>query len=133
MEKNERAKIEALLGEYREALNTSDTDKAVDLYAKDGVFMPSEAPSAIGTENIKGAYDFVFSQIQLNIAFFIEEIVIAGEFAFATTTSKGTVTIHAIEKTVPEENRELFVFEKVSGDWKIGRYMFNKMAPAAAQ
>ncbi|MDH4369795.1 MAG: nuclear transport factor 2 family protein, partial [Nitrospira sp.] len=88
-------------------------------------------PSAIGTLNIKGAYDFVFSQIQLNIEFFIEEIVIEGEFAFATTTSKGTVTIHAIKKTVPEENRELFIFEKVDGEWKIGRYMFNKMVPAA--
>ena len=131
MEKDEKAKIETLLGKYREALNTSDADKAVGLYAKDGVFMPSEAPSAIGTLNIKGAYDFVFSQIQLNIEFFIEEIVIEGEFAFASTTSKRTVTIRAIKKTVPEENRELFIFTNVDGEWRIARYMFNKMAPAA--
>ena len=27
---------------------------------------------------------------------------------------------------VPEENRELFVFERRQGEWKIARYMFNK-------
>jgi hypothetical protein len=30
------------------------------------------------------------------------------------------------DSTVPEENRELFVFEKIDGVWKIARYMFNK-------
>lgn len=48
-----------------------------------------------------------------------------------TILVRNTVTIHAIEKTAPEENRELFIFENVDGEWKIGRYMFNKMAPAA--
>ena len=93
--------------------------------------MPSEAPTAIGTEKILGAYEYVFSQIQLNIEFFIKEIVIEGGFAFATTTSKGTVKIHANGQTLPEENRELFVFQKVGEEWKIARYMFNKMAPPA--
>lgn len=129
MEKQDKQNIEALLSTYKGSLNTSDAELATSLYTKDGIFMPSEAPSAIGTENIKGAYEFVFSQIQLNIEFFIEEIVIEGNQAFATTTSKGTVLIHAIEQTVPEENRELFVFEKENGEWKIARYMFNKMSP----
>ncbi len=133
MEKDEKAKIESLLKEYRLALNTSNADKAVELYAKDGVFMPSEAPSAIGTPNIKNSYDFIFTQICLNIEFFIEEIVIEGKFAFATTISKGTVTIRALEKTLPEENRELFIFKNIDGEWKIGRYMFNKMTPAVQQ
>lgn len=28
--------------------------------------------------------------------------------------------------SAPEENRELFVFEKHRGEWKIALYMFNK-------
>jgi len=48
----EKLAIEKLLFSYRDALNTSDADKVVPLYAIDGVFMPSEAPSAIGSENI---------------------------------------------------------------------------------
>ncbi|MEZ4852093.1 MAG: SgcJ/EcaC family oxidoreductase [Bacteroidia bacterium] len=126
MEKLEKEKIENLLGEYKNSLNTSDAKLAQSLYSKDGVFMPSGAPSAIGTDNILKSYEFIFSQIQLNIEFYIDEIRVEGDIAFATTSSKGTTLIHATGETVPEENRELFVFEKEGSEWKIARYMFNK-------
>jgi uncharacterized protein (TIGR02246 family) len=117
------------LKEYEKSLNTSDAKLAQSLYTKDGIFMPTEAPSGIGSEGILKSYEYVFSQIQLNIQFFIEEIVVEGNMAFAVTSSKGTTLIRAINQTVPEANRELFVFEKVDGDWKIARYMFNKTEP----
>lgn len=123
----EKSAIEKLLFSYRDALNTSDVSKVIPLYTNDGVFMPSNAPTAIGQEQIKGSYEFVFSQIQLNIEFFIDEIVVNGDNAFARTTSKGSTLIHANGQTVPEENRELFVLQKTNGHWKISRYMFNKM------
>ena len=126
MEKKDKQQIEKLLMVYKESLNTSDVSKAANCYTKDGVFMPTGAPTASG-KNIKGAYEFVFSQIQLNIEFYIEEIVIENNLAYALTTSKGTTLIHATNETVPEENRELFVFEKENNEWKIARYMFNKM------
>lgn len=123
----EKTAIEKLLFTYRDALNTSDVNKVLPLYTNDGVFMPTNAPSAIGQEQVKAAYEYVFSQIQLNIEFYIDEIVINGDYAFARTTSKGTTFIHANKQTVAEENRELFVLQKTNGQWKIARYMFNKM------
>jgi uncharacterized protein (TIGR02246 family) len=123
----EKTAIEKLLFSYRDALNTSDVNKVLPLYTNDGVFMPSNAPSAIGQEQVKAAYEFVFSQIQLNIEFYIDEIVVNGDYAFARTTSKGTTLIHANKQTVAEENREIFVLQKTNGQWKIARYMFNKM------
>lgn len=129
MEKQEKQKIEALLSEYEKSLNTSDAKLAQSLYTKDGIFMPTEAPSGIGSEGILKSYEYVFSQIQLNIKFFIEEIQVEGNMAFAITSSKGTTMIHATGDIIPEANRELFVFEKVNGEWKIARYMFNKTEP----
>ena len=123
----EKTAIEKLLFSYRDALNTSDVNKVLPLYTNDGVFMPSNAPSAIGQEQVKTSYEFVFKTIQLNIEFFIDEIVVNGDYAFARTTSKGTTLIHANGQTVAEENRELFVLQKANGQWKIARYMFNKM------
>ena len=123
----EKTAIEKLLFSYRDALNTSEVNKVLPLYTNDGVFMPSNAPSAIGREQVKAAYEFVFSQIQLNIEFYIDEIVVNSDYAFARTTSKGTTLIHANQQTVAEENRELFVLQKANGQWKIARYMFNKM------
>ncbi len=123
----EKTAIEKLLFSYRDALNVSDVNKVLPLYTDDGVFMPSNAPSAIGQEQVKASYEFVFKTIQLNIEFYIDEIVVNGDYAFARTTSKGTTLIHANGQTVAEENRELFVLQKINGQWKISRYMFNKM------
>jgi uncharacterized protein (TIGR02246 family) len=127
MEAIEKQIIENLLFTYRDALNASDVSKVLPLYTEDGIFMPSGAPTSIGTEQVKGAYEFVFSNIQLSIEFFIDEIIVNGDYAFARTTSKGSTLIHATGETVPEENRELFVLQKENGSWKIDRYMFNKM------
>lgn len=129
MIKEEKQKIESLLREYKKSLNTSDAKLAQSLYTKDGVFMPFEAPSAIGSDAILKSYEFIFTQIQLSIDFFIEEIEVEGNMAFAVTSSKGTVKIRAIGVEAPEANRELFVFDKVDGEWKIARYMFNKTEP----
>lgn len=65
----------------------------------------------------------------MNIEFFIDEIEVEHNLAFATTRSEGFTLIHATGDRVPESNRELFVFEKESGEWKIARYMFNKTEP----
>lgn len=124
---NMKEAIKKTLFSYRDALNESSTSKALVLYTENGVFMPSGAPTAIGQEQVKGAYDFVFSQIQLNIEFYIDEIEVIDDYAFARTTSKGTTLIHATGESVPEENRELFVLKKENGKWKIDRYIFNKM------
>lgn len=123
----EEQEIRTLLFAYRDALNASDVDAVMPLYTAGGVFMPSGAPTSVGAEQVKGAYEFVFSNIKLNIDFVIDEITVDGEYAFARTTSKGSTLIHATGETVPEENRELFVLLKVNESWKIDRYMFNKM------
>lgn len=125
----EKQKIESLLGMYKNALNTSDASLARSLYTENGIFMPTEAPSAVGSQNIQKSYEMIFGQIQLSIEFFIEEIKVENNMAFAVTSSKGTVLIKANGLKMPEANRELFVFEKIAGEWKISRYMFNKTQP----
>ncbi len=129
MQNEEKQKIEILLSDYQKSLNNSDAELAQSLYTKEGIFMPAEAPSGKGAEGILKSYEYVFSQIHLQIEFFIEEIVVEGNMAFAVTSSKGTVKILANGVVAPEANRELFVFEKVDGEWKIARYMFNKTEP----
>ncbi len=122
----DQEQIRGILDRYEAALNASDVDAVLALYAADGVFMPSNAPTAVGTTAVRAAYEHVFGTIQLDIAFSIDEIVVDGDMAFATTGSKGQVTVLSENVTAPEENRELFVFQKIDGDWKIARYMFNK-------
>ena len=122
----DQEQIRSILDRYETALNASDVDAVLALYAADGIFMPTNAPTAAGTTEVREAYEHVFGTIKLDIVFSIDEIVVDDHVAFATTGSKGQVTILAEQVTAPEENRELFVFRKIDGNWKIARYMFNK-------
>ena len=123
---NEKAAIEKLIFSYRDALNASDANKVVALYTADGVLMANAAPTAEGAEAVKGTYQYVFNNFTYTLDFSILEVVVNGNTAFARSTSKGSFIIKSSGQHLPDENRELFVFTKVKGEWKIARYMYNK-------
>lgn len=123
--------IAGVLANYQDALNQSSTDAAMKLYAPDGVFMPQNSPSSVGTQAVRKAYDAVFAAIRLTVKFDIAEIrQLAPDWAFARTNSAGQVKVHATGQSAPEDNQELFVFQKIDGDWKIARYCFSTTNPA---
>jgi uncharacterized protein (TIGR02246 family) len=122
----EKSAIEKLIFSYQDALNASDVSKVIELYAKNGVLMPNSAPTADGAGQIKGTYQYVFDNFSYTLQFSIIEIEVSGNYAFVRSTSKGSVAIKASGQTVPDENKELFVFQKVDRKWKIARYMYNK-------
>ncbi len=123
---NDRKEIENLIFSYRDALNASEANSVVSLYTENGVLLPNTAPTAVGTVQVLATYQYVFDNFNFNLAFTLDEIVVRGDYAFARSTSKGSVVIKASGETVPDENRELFVLERVEGEWKIARYMYNK-------
>jgi len=129
---NEKA-VAAVLGNYQDALNKSDSDAVMKLYASDGVFMPQNSPSSVGTGEVRRAYDAVFQTIKLTVKFTVAEVVeIAPNWVFARTNSAGTVKVHASGAGGPEANQELFLFQKIDGAWKIARYCFSTTNPARA-
>jgi uncharacterized protein (TIGR02246 family) len=126
--------IESVLAKYQDALNQSNTEGVMKLYASDGVFMPQSSPSSVGTQAVRKAYDAVFDAIKLTVKFDIAEIhQLAPEWAFARTNSAGRVKVNATGETSAEGNQELFVFQKIGGTWKIARYCFSTTNPPAQQ
>jgi uncharacterized protein (TIGR02246 family) len=117
--------IRSVLTDYELALNTADADAAAAVYTPDGRFYPDTLPTAQGAD-LRASYAGIFEAIRLDISFEVHEVVVDGDLAFATTTSRGQVTVLAADVTVPEENREVFVLQRVDGTWGIARYMFNK-------
>src|ERR1700728_2307941 len=130
MNANEKAAVPA---KYQDALNQSDTDAVMKLYAADGVFMPQNSPSSIGAEEVRRAYDAVFRTIKLTVKFNVAEVVeMAPNWVFARTNSAGTVKVLASDAGGPEANQELFLFQKIDGVWKIARYCFSTTNPERA-
>jgi uncharacterized protein (TIGR02246 family) len=118
--------VAAVLARYQDALNASDTNAVMPLYAEDGVFMPQHSLSAVGAAAVRQAYDAVFKAIRLRVTFEVAEIVVTSpDWAFARTNSAGTVRVSATGATSAEGNQELFIFRKgTDGTWKIARYCF---------
>ncbi len=126
----DKAQIEAVLNGYERVLNASDVDGVVKLYTEDGVFMAQHNPSAVGIQQVEAAYTAVFQAIDLNVEFDIVEVeVIADDWAFARTNSSGTTSINATGDKIAEGDQELFVLQKIDGDWKIARYAFSTTNP----
>jgi uncharacterized protein (TIGR02246 family) len=127
----DQAAIQDVLETYETALNASDTDKVVSVFAPDGVFMAPNNPSAVGADVIRAAYDGIFQAITFETELSVAEIVqINPDWAFVRTNSNGHVTVKAIEQRVPDANHELFIFQKgEEGDWKIARYSFATTLP----
>jgi uncharacterized protein (TIGR02246 family) len=131
MNADEKA-IAAVLAKYQDALNQSNTDAVMKLYAADGVFMPQNSPSSVGAPTVRKAYDAVFNAIKLTVKFDIAEVRQLGpEWAFARTNSAGRVKVNATGETSAEGNQELFVFQKIGDTWKIARYCFSTTNPPA--
>ena len=123
--------VQDVLSTYEAALNAQDTDTIVSLYADDGVFMPQHSLPQVGRDNIRLAYDRVFTAITLDVEFDIDEVELLSEdWAFVRTRSDGTVRINATGDTGPEANQELFLFQRGNdGTWKIARYIFSTTNP----
>ncbi|VAW62527.1 hypothetical protein MNBD_GAMMA11-1069 [hydrothermal vent metagenome] len=123
-----KADIQRLLNSYQQALNASDENKVIPLYTNDGVFMPSQKPSAVGKMQVKIAYQHVFKALDLTVKFHIDEIERHGDIAFVRTTSDGKIKLLEKNVTIKNNSRELFIMKRVNDNWKIYRYMFNEMS-----
>jgi uncharacterized protein (TIGR02246 family) len=130
MNANEKA-VADVLAKYQIALNDSDTDAVMRLYADDGVFMPPYSQSAVGAAAVRKAYDAVFKAIKLSVKFNVAEVVeMAPNWVFARTNSAGTTTINGTGAKSAEADQELFIFRKGSDkSWKIARYSFSSTNP----
>lgn len=122
--------ITAALHAYGAALKSGNVDQAVNLYTSDGVILPPHFTASAGTKALHEAYTRIFSSIELDPTFHIDEIVVMSpEWAFARTTASGTKTMKATQESEPHSNQELFIMKKEDGEWKIARYAFSTMKP----
>ena len=66
---SDKEAITEVLMKYEAALNESSTEKVMELYTPDGVFMPQHNPSAVGAEDVRKAYAGVFQALTLAVKF----------------------------------------------------------------
>ncbi len=117
--------IQNLLMTYQRGLNEGDVDLVRSVYADDAVFIGQPFPTATGQEEIVTLYADVFSKLDFNVNFDIQDIELSGDLGFLRTRSHGTIVPKGQEPEGGEGNREVFVLKKIDGEWKFYRYIFN--------
>ncbi|WP_035672956.1 SgcJ/EcaC family oxidoreductase [Flavobacterium sp. 83] len=122
----DKAAVEKVVYNYFDALNTSDTNKVVSYFTTNGVLLAPGAPTATGSDQLKGTFQYVFDNFKYTLKVTIGEVTLAGNYAFVSSTSKGSYVIKSNNQTVEDEFRETFILQKVNGTWAIARYMYNK-------
>lgn len=128
--------IHQQLRRYEQALNASDVDSVMALYADDAVFMPQNSAPAVGRDAVRTAYRQVFSAIKLDVRFQIDEVrQLSKDWAYARTRSNGTVKLLSGDQPPgAEANQELFVFHReADGQWRFARYIFATTNPPAGR
>ncbi len=117
--------IPNLLTTYQRGLNEGDVDLVRSVYADDAVFIGQPFPTATGQEEIVTLYADVFSKLDFNVKFDIQDVELSGDLGFLRTRSHGTIVPKGQEPEDGEGNREVFVLKKIDGEWKFYRYIFN--------
>lgn len=127
-----KAAIHQQLNRYEQALNSSDVERVMTLYADDAVFMPQHSLPAVGRDAVRTAYRHVFDTIKLDIRFAIDKVrPLSRDWAFARTRSNGTVKVLGSDQPAgAEANQELFLLHReADGQWRIARYIFSTTNP----
>ncbi len=117
--------IQNLLVNYQRGLNEGDVDVVRSVYADDAVFIGQPFPTATGKDEIVALYADVFSKLDFNVQFDIQDIELSGDLGFVRTRSHGTIVPKGQDPQGGEGNREVFVLKKIDGEWKFYRYIFN--------
>lgn len=122
----EKETIKNVVASYFKALNAGDKEKVVAQFAPEGVLLAPGAPTATGTAQIRGSYEYVLNTFSFALEQTVSEVIIQGNYAILSSTSKGVLTIKASGEKVEDNFRELFVLQKINGSWKIAKYMYNQ-------
>ncbi len=121
----ERSKIEMVLKQYENALNTSDTLAMAGLFTLNGIYIPIQAPTVIGADSIKVSFRKLFKDSKITTKFSIDEIELLGDLAWVRAASKGSHTIFGSTAIIADANRHLIFLKKLKDEWKIYRCMSN--------
>jgi len=125
MEKDKLA-IGRILNDYTKALLDGEAASLASLYSDDGEFMPDGFPTIRGAQQIQKSAERFFQTRTLKAEFFVKDLVVERDFAFVQSSAT-MITENSQGQLIPVKTRDFFVVQRQAEDWKIFRYIFNKI------
>src|SRR5690348_1398166 len=92
--------VENAVRAYFEALNRSDIDGVVSVFAEDGSLMGDERETATGHLQLRRAFEGIFKTLSFQRELTIDSLREGAEMAAALTHTAGTLTLLATNHTM---------------------------------
>jgi len=124
----ERASVQAAVAAYFSALDKSDLDGAIAAYTPDAVLTLQGLETAKGTAQLRKVYADAFKALRFASTHTYDEVRVYGDEAFVRTTSGSQTTVLATGEVMQERYREFFILKNIDGQWRIDRYMNNRLS-----
>lgn len=110
---------------YEQLLNAGNTAEILKLYAPQSVAEWNDKPTFTTQQEKIDAYDALFRVAKFSTVFGYASIDAYGDVAVIRTYHHKGATVLEGGKEVVDLNREVFVLNKIAGEYKIVLYIFN--------
>ena len=112
------------------ALNDGNADSWVAAFTDDGVQMPPNAPANLGSESIRAWSQAFLEPFRVQFRLFVDEVRVAGGWAFERGTYKITLTPKAGGEPIQDIGKYITIYERQpGGGWEIARDIWNSNDP----
>lgn len=127
MGNNAEKEIAGVLHEYAFSLNSAQCDSIAEFYTEDGQLMPEGHKTFSKADFLKNRSGNFLKRTDFKIEYTVEETIVDGNYAFVTAVAR-TSTINSTGNILNKTSRDFFVLRKSDENWKVYRYIFNKIS-----
>jgi uncharacterized protein (TIGR02246 family) len=127
------AVMDTVWTEYSDSIGAGDIERWVEAWVDDGIQMPPGEPAVVGKPNILARNSAAFAPFDVSMSITNQEVVAAGEWAYARGVYEATLTPKAGGEDIPVDGKYMTILQKQpDGTWKIYRDIFNSNVPSSA-
>jgi len=127
------AAVNAIRDGYVTGTNAGDAASVANLFTNDGVRMPPNKPAEAGKDAIQSGLQAELGEYNEVLTAPIDEVEVAGGWAFARGSYTLALTPKAGGKAVEDSGKWLNVMQlQPDGSWKIARHIWNSNNPPPA-
>lgn len=128
----EAQKIAETFDRWDAAMRAGDVESLLELVTEDAEFWTSSQPALKGREALGAAFEPLFQGFELEQDFECEELIVAGDWAFARGTERNRLTPKGEGDSVRQSQRAFSVLHRGDdGVWRFARGMTNRPPQAA--
>jgi uncharacterized protein (TIGR02246 family) len=122
--------LEQIRVDYETLFNAQDAAGVAALYTADAVLSePNQAPR-VGANAIQSGLQATFDRYDVDVSIGVDEVQVAGDWAFAAGTATDTVTPKEGEGGMELRSSHLVTFKRqADGSWKISRLVISSDIP----